>query len=144
MKILVESFINKIIAQIKPQNTSMVRVEGIDDIEIYYRICEYFSNLPMLDKCIIKLTKEKYDEFSGKSQNNMALHFFLQGDNATFDNNASDSYKANSYVDYDNAITKYRNRAPENEENATVLILLLGTEEAQDEGSLSETSYLIT
>lgn len=141
---LIDSFIHKILLQIKSKKTSLIRLEGIDDIEIYYHICKYFSVLSELDNCIIKLTKEKYDEFCAKSSNHVALNFFLQGKNAVLDEPVTDSYRINSYVDYDNAITKYRNQAPENEDDKTVLILLLGTEEAQDEGSLSETSYLIT
>ena len=141
---LIDSFIHKILLQIKSKKTSLIRLEGIDDIEIYYHICKYFSDLSELDNCIIKLTKEKYDEFCAKSSNHVALNFFLQGKNAVLDEPVTDSYRINSYVDYDNAITKYRNQAPENEDDKTVLILLLGTEEAQDEGSLSETSYLIT
>lgn len=141
---LIDSFIHKILLQIKSKKTSLIRLEGIDDIEIYYHICKYFSDLSELDNCIIKLTKEKYDEFCAKSSNHVALNFFLQGKNTVLDEPVTDSYRINSYVDYDNAITKYRNQAPENEDDKTVLILLLGTEEAQDEGSLSETSYLIT
>lgn len=141
---LIDSFIRKILLQVKSQKTSLIRLEGIDDIEIYYHICKYFSNLSELDNCIIKITKEKFDEFCSKSSNHIALNFFLQGKNTVLDDPVTESYRINSYVDYDNAITKYRNQAPENEDDKTVLILLLGTEEAQDEGSLSETSYLIT
>ena len=143
MKKLIDSFISIIRAQVKPQKTNMVRMEGIDNIDVYYRICSYFADYANLDNCIIKLTREKYDEFCSKSQNQTALNFFLKGENVSLDNVESASFKANSFVDFDNAITKYRNRAPEND-GATVLILLLGTEDAQDEGSLSETSYLIT
>ena len=102
---LIDSFIHKILLQIKSKKTSLIRLEGIDDIEIYYHICKYFSDLSELDNCIIKLTKEKYDEFCAKSSNHVALNFFLQGKNAVLDEPVTDSYRINSYVDYDNAIT---------------------------------------
>ena len=65
------------------------------------------------------------------------LRYLQQGSNPFYIESADSEYYENSYVDYNNAITKWRNESSNIEDGKTAIILLMGTEAAVDIGGLA-------
>lgn len=92
-----------------------------------------------------KLTLEKYREFEATQKPNWAqsINYLHKGYNSTFDSCGDASYAEKSFIDLAQAITKWRNEAPDLP--AGSLVLLMGTEAAPDDkGSLKDTSFVIS
>ncbi|MBR9937630.1 macro domain-containing protein [Oscillospiraceae bacterium Marseille-Q3528] len=145
MKQLVDVLYREIKSQIQPAQANIVRIEGIDNPIIYQRICQQLIADDTIDTVIPKITKEKYVAFqnAGKSEWAQALFYLHKGSNSIFSDAISDEYADNSFVDFNNAITKWRNESA-GFSGCTVLILLMGTELAQDTGGLADTSFVIS
>ena len=146
MKQLIKLLTEKVRDQISPGKSNIVRIESFDNPIIYQSVCEQLRLYDDMDFMILKLSVEKYREFKEENRSswNDALEFLSQGDNAAYQDTLSDYYVENSYVDYSNALTKWRNRLAEIDNGKTGLLLLMGSEAAQDTGGLSDTSFAIT
>lgn len=146
MKQLVTVLFREIIKQIKDRQSNIVRIEGIDNPLIYQSICQKIDSSHNVDKFIPKITREKYNSFvdAGKAEWSNALTYLHQGRNSVFNNEISEEYAEASFVDFNNAITKWRNEAANHAAQKTTLILLMGTEAAQDTGGLADTSFVIS
>lgn len=144
MKKLISVLSEQIIEQIRPGKTNIIRVESFDDPVVYSSVCKNISG--KVDRFIAKLAKEKYEEFSSanKPEWAQAIMYLHQGNNAYYNVNTDTEYENNSYVDFNNAMTKWRNESANIEGVQTSLILLMGTEAAVDIGSLSDTSFIIS
>ena len=145
MKQLVDVLYREIKSQIQPAQANIVRIEGIDNPIIYQRICQKLIADDTIETAIPKITKEKYAAFqkAGKSEWAQALFYLHKGSNSVYSDAISDEYADNSFVDFNNAITKWRNESADFS-GSTVLILLMGTELAQDTGGLADTSFVIS
>ena len=146
MNTLINYLSNLIIEQINVNSTNIIRVENFDNPGLYRKICENLKNNTTIDHFVAKLALEKYKEF--QSANNLSwnsdLAYLNQGNNPALSDELSEMYKDNSYVDFNNAITKWRNESASERFTGTSLILLLGTEAATDIGGLSDTSFVVS
>ena len=144
MKKLIEVLSKQVLGQIRPGKTNIVRIESFDNPVVYSSICKNVSR--KVDCFIAKLTAEKFNEFShaNKAEWTQALMYLHQGTNAAYSETVDDYYLNNSFVDFSNAITKWRNESANIDASLTALILLMGTEAATDVGGLSDTSYTIS
>ena len=145
MKQLVDVLYREITSQIQPAQANIVRIEGIDNPLIYQRICQKLTACDTIESFIPKITREKYVAFksSGRSEWDQALFYLHKGNNSTYSDTIDDEYADRSFVDFNNAITKWRNESA-GFSGSTVLILLMGTELAQDTGGLADTSFVIS
>ncbi len=146
MKQLIKVLTKEILAQAKPQKANIIRIESINDPVIYMNICKQIYASNTVDEFLPKLTREKYEEF--RSKNNsfwiQALDYLYNGKNEISADDDPDLFSENSYVDFNNAITKWRNESASLSAGRTSLVLLLGTEAAPDTGGLADTSYVIS
>ncbi len=147
MKKLIEVLEAQIVNQIKLYRTNIIRIESIDNPVIYAEVCKQLEMRSGIDSFIPKLTKQKYNEFLLQKNHNWdrSLEFLYKGKNDYYSDQIDEKYSKLSYVDLNNAITKWRNESSNSESDKTTLILLLGTEAAPDDaGSLMDTSYVIS
>ena len=146
MKQLISVIHNQIKQQIRPGKVNMVRLENFDHPILYKSVCEQLQNSGEIPGFNAKLTLEKYRQFSAAGQPawEQALRYLHQGLNAAYAQERSADYDAASFVDFENAITKWRNESPNMLAGQTSLVLLMGTEAAADAGSLKDTSYVIS
>lgn len=144
MKKLISVLSEQIVEQIRPNKTNIIRIESFDSPLVYSAVCKNVS--VKVDCFIAKLAKEKFDEFvvANKAEWLQALLYLHQGNNPVYADLPDDIYKNDSFVDFNNAITKWRNESANIEQNKTSLILLMGTEAATDVGGLADTSYVIS
>ena len=147
MKQLISVITNQIIKQIRPNEINMVRLESFDSPIIYRSVCENLYQSDQVHKLVPKLTLEKYLQFEaeGKSQWIQSLAYLHKGNNPSHKTEPDTAYAEYSYVDFDQAITKWRNESPNMPSGKTSLILLMGTEAAPDDaGSLKDTTFVIS
>lgn len=146
MKQLVRVLYQKILEEVQPGQSNIVRLEGIDHPIIYQELCKKLLARPSIEQFIPKLAREKYAEFlkAGRAEWGHALAFLHQGGNSSFSSDLTEQYAAASYVDFNNAMTKWRNESANYADGKTTLILLMGTEAAQDTGGLADTSFMIS
>ena len=144
MNKLISVLCEQITKQIRSSKTNIIRLECFDNPKVYSSVCMVLKD--RVDYFIAKLAKEKYEEFKAEAQPDWALALVSlhQGTNSAYCENPSDSYKNNSFVDFNNAITKWRNESANIFSVGTSLILLMGTEAATDVGGLSDTSFVIS
>lgn len=142
IKVLSESVLN----QLEKNKSNIVRIEGIDSPVIYQGVCEKIKQATTVQRFIPKLTCEKYAKFvdAHKEAWLPAITYLHQGDNAAYEQSPSTVYAEKSYVDFSNAITKWRNESVIAADSETTLILLMGTEDAPDTGGLADTSFVIS
>jgi hypothetical protein len=142
---LISIITEQILRQVKTDEINMVRLERFDDPLVYRAVCERLRSDRNIRVLIPKLTVEKYRQFlaENKPQWQQALTYLHQGDNPTFNAQADKAYAQKSYVDLEQAITRWRNEAPNLAPGA--LVLLMGTEAAPDDtGSLKDTTFVIS
>lgn len=147
MKQLISVITNQIIKQIRPNEINMVRLENFDNPIIYRSVCENLYQSDQVHKLVPKLTLEKYLQFEAehKPQWIQALVYLHKGNNPSHNPEPDTAYAEHSYVDFDQAITKWRNESPNMPSGKTSLILLMGTEAAPDDaGSLKDTTFVIS
>lgn len=147
MKQLISVITNQIIKQIKPNEINMVRLESFDNPIIYRSVCENLCQNDRIYKFVPKLTLEKYQQFEAenRSQWMQSLSYLHKGSNAAYTSSPDAVYADQSFVDFDQAITKWRNESPNMPTGKTSLILLMGTEAAPDDaGSLKDTTFVIS
>lgn len=147
MKQLISVITNQIIKQIRPNEINMVRLENFDNPIIYRSVCENLYQSDQVHKLVPKLTLEKYLQFEAehKPQWIQALAYLHKGNNPSHNPEPDTAYAEHSYVDFDQAITKWRNESPNMPSGKTSLILLMGTEAAPDDaGSLKDTTFVIS
>jgi hypothetical protein len=146
MKQLINVITKYILDQVKPQKSNLVRIEGIDNPIVYTCVCEKLKQSELIQLFIPKLAKEKYQEFVDVHDPTwlQAINFLYQGDNSYYASIPNNDYLQASYVDFNNAITKWRNESANLGINQTSLILLMGTEVASDTGGLIDTSFVIS
>ena len=148
MKQLIALLTEQVKTQIIQNSTNIVRLESFDNPLLYKAVCANLLNYDHLDRFIPKLSKEKFEEFrnANKSEWKSALDYLHQGNNAEliYSDNLSNQYMIDSFVDYNNAMTKWRNESASFQSGETVLVLLMGTEAAPDTGGLADTSFAIT
>ena len=114
MRQLVQYLSNQIRPRIIRSKTNIIRLENFDDPSVYWSLCKQFSKDNDIDTFIAKLTQQKYDFFcsQGKPEWQITLQLLHQGSNLVFSPLASsEEYVDSSYVDFGNAITKWRNEA---------------------------------
>ena len=144
MKKLIDVLCSQIIQQVHLGKTNIIRLECFDDPRVYSAVSAALKG--KVDYFIAKLSKEKYEEFQVEARAEWAgsilsLH---QGSNDAYCETPSSAYITNSYVDFNNAITKWRNESANIGDSVTSLILLMGTESATDVGGLLDTSFVIS
>ena len=147
MRQLIQYLSDQIRQRIIRSKTNIIRLENFDDPSVYWALCKKFSKGTGIDTFIAKLTQQKYDFFcsQGKSEWQIPLQLLHQGSNFVFSPSfTSEEYAGSSYVDFGNAITKWRNEAANFADGKTSLILLMGTELAPDTGGLADTSFVIS
>lgn len=147
MRQLITVITNQILHQIKTNEINMVRLESFDNPIIYKSVCDTLRVSTKISNFVAKLTLEKYNQFLAAENANwmQALMYLHKGTNMVYDENHPAIYSQNSYVDFEQAITKWRNESPNMPENQTSLILLMGTEAAPDDaGSLKDTTFVIS
>ncbi len=146
MKQLVNALYQNIVNQIQPFKSNIVRIEGINNPIIYQCVCEKIQREYGIEEFIAKLTREKYKEFkeANHPEWNQALNYLHKGKNNTYSESYSIGYAEDSFVDFNNAITRWRNESANQISSRTSLILLMGTEAAQDTGGLADTSFVIS
>lgn len=147
MKQLISVITNQIIEQIRPNEINMVRLESFDSPIIYRSVCESVRQSNRVHKFVPKLTLEKYLQFEaeGKPQWIQSLAYLHKGSNLSYSTEPDAAYAEYSYVDFNQAITKWRNESPNMPSGKTSLILLMGTEAAPDDaGSLKDTTFVIS
>lgn len=146
MKQLISLLTEQVRAQITYGKSNIVRIECFDNPIIYKSICESLNSDEKIDFLLLKLSNEKYREFKSEKKLEWcnALDYLHIGNNATFLQNLNERYIEESYVDFNNALTKWRNRLAEIETGKTGLLFLMGSEVAQDTGGLVDTSFAIT
>ncbi len=147
MRQLISLLTEQVTEQIIPHHTNIVRLEGFDNPVIYTAVCRFLFEEERLEEFVPKITREKYSEFQKENRSDWrtALEYLRQGTNAELleEDKLTDEYKVTSFVDYANAMTKWRNQSALYEDGKTALILLMGTEAAQDTGGLADTSFAI-
>ena len=113
MKQLVNVLYQELLNQIKPLQSNIVRIEGIDNPLIYQNICEKLDSSGVIDEFVPKITREKYIAFeeAGKSEWSQALSYLHRGRNEFYTTSITDRYSEASFVDFNNAITKWRNES---------------------------------
>ena len=147
MKQLITVITKQILHQIKANEINMVRLESFDNPIIYKSVCDALREHPKVSHFVAKLTLEKYNQFvdAGNANWMQALMSLHKGTNIAYDENHPASYARHSYVDFEQAITKWRNESPNMPANQTTLILLMGTEAVPDDaGSLKDTTFVIS
>ena len=147
MRQLITVITNQILQQIKPNEINMVRLESFDNPIVYKSVCELLQGNPKVTHFVAKLTLEKYNQFTEAENANWvpALMYLHKGANLAYDEDRPAAYAQRSYVDFERAITKWRNESPNMPANQTSLILLMGTEAAPDDaGSLRDTTFVIS
>ncbi len=147
MKQLISVITGQIIKQIRPNEINMVRLESFDNPIIYKSVCENLYRSDKVYKLVPKLTLEKYLQFEseGNPQWIQSLAYLHKGNNPSHNTEPDAAYAEQSYVDFDQAITKWRNESPNMPFGKTSLILLMGTEAAPDDaGSLKDTTFVIS
>lgn len=146
MKQLINLLTEQVRSQINDGKSNIVRIECFDNPIIYKSICESLCSDSKVDLLLLKLSIEKYREFEGEDRPEWrnALDYLHKGNNIVYLSNPSEGYIEASYVDFDNALTKWRNRLAELEPGKTGLLFLMGSEVAQDTGGLVDTSFAIT
>ena len=147
MRQLITVITNQILQQIKPNEINMVRLESFDNPIVYKSVCELLQGNPKVTHFVAKLTLEKYNQFTEAENANWmpALMYLHKGANLAYDEDRPAAYAQCSYVDFERAITKWRNESPNMPANQTSLILLMGTEAAPDDaGSLRDTTFVIS
>lgn len=146
MNKLINYLSNIILKQIKKNSTNIIRVESFDNPSVYKCLCEILSSDHSIDSFVAKLALEKYIEFKDTGSDSWSndLDYLHQGSNELYSENLDDDYKNKSYVDFNNAITKWRNESASDSLSGTSLILLLGTEAATDIGGLIDTSFVVS
>ena len=114
----------------KSNSVTIIRLEGFENPIIYKEICKYFKANSKIE-LNAKLAKEKYDEYKESNNNNwiQSIRFLEE----------------NNYIDFEGAMTKWRNNSAEMEKNNNTknLVLLMATEVVPDKGGLSD-FYKIT
>lgn len=147
MRQLISIITNQIVKQIKDNEINMVRLANFDDPIIYKSVCEILCQSEQIQKFIPKLTLEKYHQFEIEDKANwtQAMMYLHKGENSVFNSTIDAQYAEKSFVDFNHAITKWRNDSPDMPSNITTLVLLMGTEAAPDDkGSLKDTSFIIS
>lgn len=146
MKQLINLLTEQVRLQINYGKSNIVRIECFDNPIIYKSICESLCSDNEVDFLLLKLSTEKYREFEGEDRPEWcnALDYLHKGNNSVLLANLTEEYIENSYVDFNNALTKWRNRLAELEPGKTGLLFLMGSEVAQDTGGLVDTSFAIT
>lgn len=146
MKQLINLLTEQVRSQINYGKSNIVRIECFDNPIIYKSICESLRSDNKIDLLLLKLSFEKYREFKNeeRSEWDNALVFLHKGNNMDYLANPSEDYIEDSFVDFNNALTKWRNRLAELEQGKTGLLFLMGSEVAQDTGGLVDTSFAIT
>ena len=86
MKQLVRVLYQKILEEVQPGQSNIVRLEGIDHPIIYQELCKKLLARPSIEQFIPKLAREKYAEFlkAGRAEWGHALAFLHQGGNSSF------------------------------------------------------------
>ena len=127
MKYFIDSIEHEIEKQKQKNQINLIKLEGIESPIIYKEICKYFKNSTLEFEA--KLSREKFEEFKrdadidGGSENLESIKFL----------------EDNNFVDFDGAMTKWRNGiAINNTNDITKLVLLMGTELVQDKGGLAD------
>lgn len=147
MKQLISVITEQILKQIRQNEINMVRLESFDNPILYRAICENLRQSEYVNIFVPKLTLEKYRQFEAACNPKwtQALMYLHKGENSSYNASPDAQYADQSYVDFAQAITKWRNEAPNMPANRTVLILLMGTEAAPDDGgSLKDTAFAIS
>lgn len=147
MKQLISVITEQIQKQIRQNEINMVRLESFDSPIIYRSVCENLRQSNCVRTLIPKLTLEKYRQFEAACNPNwtQAMMYLHKGDNISFSASPDAQYANQSYVDFAQAITKWRNESPNMPAGQTSLILLMGTEAASDDsGSLKDTTFVIS
>lgn len=147
MKQLISVITSQILRQIKPNEINMVRLESFDNPIVYRSVCENLRNHASISNFVAKLTLEKYRQFVNAHEANwmQAIIFLHKGENSSYAENYTPAYAQQSYIDFEQAITKWRNESPNMPAGQTSLVLLMGTEAAPDDaGSLKDTTFLIS
>ena len=146
MKKLIEVLSNQVLSQIKENKANIVRIECFDDPRVYWSVCRSISESGRVETFMGKLAHEKYLEFTSANRSDwtQSIQLLHQGLNEQFDTSLRDDYAKKSFVDFSNAITKWRNEIAGAGEDRTSLILLMGTEAAADTGGLADTSFVIS
>lgn len=114
----------------KSDSVTIIRLEGFENPIIYKEVCKYFKSNSKIE-INAKLAKEKYNEYKEANNNNWIQSIkFLE---------------ENNYVDFEGAMTKWRNNSTEIEkqDNVKNLVLLMATEAVSDKGGLAD-FYKIT
>lgn len=147
MKQLISVITEQILKQIRQNEINMVRLESFDNPILYRAVCENLRQSEYVNTFVPKLTLEKYRQFEAACNPKwtQALMYLHKGENSSYNASPDAQYADQSYVDFAQAITKWRNEAPNMPANRTVLILLMGTEAAPDDGgSLKDTAFAIS
>ena len=147
MQKLISVITRKILEQIHPGEANMVRLENFEAPVLYRSVCEALRKSGKIDRLIPKLTLEKYVQFQKRNEPSWkaSLIWLSQGDNLSYSDSPDEIYMDSSYVDFDQAITKWRNKSPDFTPGQTSLILLMGTEASPDDaGSLRDTTFMIS
>lgn len=127
MKYFINSIEDEIEKQEQKKQINLIKLEGIESPIIYKEICKYFKNSNLDFEA--KLSREKFEEFKKEYNNNDELEIL---ESIKFLEN-------NNFVDFDGAMTKWRNGIATDNKNATTkLVLLMGTELVQDKGGLAD------
>lgn len=147
MRKLISVITQKILEQIHPGKANMVRLENFDEPMLYKSVCEALLKSERIDRLIPKLTFEKYAQFQSENEPKWksSLMYLSQGENLDYSDSPDDAYMHLSYVDFYQAITKWRNGSPDLPSGQTSLLLLMGTEASPDDaGSLRDTTFMIS
>lgn len=140
MKQLTRVLIDYIEKQLTNDSINIIRVEGIDNPIVYRDICRHFASHHS-GKFVAKLTSEKFTQFMNMQMANWqsALVYLHQGLNTSYSTEHSELYSHNSFVDFDGAITSWRNESANFIGSIdSALVLLFGTELATDKGGLED------
>lgn len=127
MKKLIKEVLNLVEAPTRTQNEAifLVNVENFDSPIIYMEICKYFSSKADIELIAnLEYSKYKYFESKGNSEWNFALDYLVENGFAK-----------------DIPLTKFRNQVAE-KSNGKVLLLLMGSENCQDQGSLKDFNHI--
>ena len=144
MKKLIDVLTAQIANQLQRGKTNIIRIESFDNPIVYSSVCMALE--AKVDVLIAKLAKDKYEEFAAAERTDWdaAICFLHKGKNAAFSLTTDATYQENSYIDFNNAITKWRNESANILTGQTTLVLLMGTEAATDVGGLADTSFVIS
>lgn len=114
----------------KADSVTIIRLEGFENPIIYKEICKYLKLYSKIN-LKAKLAKEKYEEYKAANNDSWIQSIKFLEDN--------------DYVDFDGAMTKWRNNSTEIEKVDGIrnLVLLMATEVVPDKGGLAD-FYKIT